>query len=285
MSAVASNMQVPPIDRARDAALADARAWWTKYEWPEGGDEWSGPFGSSGSLWFGALLPRLREFLPADGEGGAGTILEIGPGFGRISNCLRRYCERLILVDLAPKCVEACRRRFVTRNDGAGRVGIECHVNDGRSLAMVEDSSVDLAVSYDALVHAGPDVVRGYVEQLGKKLRAGGAAFIHHSNLGEQFPGIAHEAEKHVLGGRNRETTAAVVREACAQAGLTCIVQELIPSGEPGLYSDCFSLMVRVDGSIPAEFETPVVRRDDWATEVWTIQRIDRLYRAPVEPG
>jgi cyclopropane fatty-acyl-phospholipid synthase-like methyltransferase len=116
----------------------------------------------------GHALPRLHEFLPT------GTLLEIAPGHGRWTDYLLDHCDRLIGVDLAEKCVEACRRRF------ADRPHATFHKNDGRSLGMVGDGEIDFAMSFDSLVHCEADVVESYVRELARTLSEHGAAFIHH---------------------------------------------------------------------------------------------------------
>ena len=98
----------------------------------------------------GTLLPRLKSFVPAS------TILGIAPGFGRWTQFLRPLCSKLVLVDVSPKCIAACQRRF------AGNEGIQYHVNDGQSLAMVADESVDFAFSFDSLVHVEAPVLVGW---------------------------------------------------------------------------------------------------------------------------
>src|ERR1044072_7846620 len=97
------------------------------YDWKDAGEEWSAPWGSSEAQWLGAIFPRISDYLPT------GTILEIGPGFGRWTHYLREQCERLHVVDPDARCIEACRRRF--RADSR----LIYHVNDARSLAMVPD--------------------------------------------------------------------------------------------------------------------------------------------------
>ena len=94
-------------------------------------------------------LPRIARFLPA------GSILEIAPGHGRWTDFLREHCDTLSIVDLDAACIDACRERF------AGDERIAYHVNDGRSLDMIEDGSVDFAFSFDSLVHADAEVVTG----------------------------------------------------------------------------------------------------------------------------
>ena len=74
------------------------------------------------------------------------------------------------------RCVEACRERF--KED----THIRYAVNDGRSLEMVEEGSVDLVVSWDSLVHCEMDTISAYLRQLKTKLKPGGMGFIHHSN-------------------------------------------------------------------------------------------------------
>ena len=147
-------------------------AFWAGYDWTEAGEEWSEGWGGSHSQWYGVILPRVARFLPA------GSMLEIAPGHGRWTAYLREHCETLAIVDLDEACIEACRQRF------RGDDGISCHVNDGRSLAMIADESVDFAFSFDSLVHADADVIAGYLRELARVLAPDGVAFVHHSNAG-----------------------------------------------------------------------------------------------------
>jgi SAM-dependent methyltransferase len=189
-------------------------------------------------MWFGAVLPRIHAFVPT------GTILEIGPGYGRWTRYLKQACDRLILVDLAENCVEHCKRRF------AGASSIEYHVNDGRSLDMVADASVDFAFSFDALVHAEADVLDAYMQQLSHKLTPNGVGFFHHSNLGSYGPlrAAARRTPPRLLrplvrrglmvdlfAWRAESVTAEGFAVQCERAGLACISQERI-SWESGHY-------------------------------------------------
>jgi ubiquinone/menaquinone biosynthesis C-methylase UbiE len=127
--------------------------------------------GGTPQMWSKALEPRLATYLPT------GTILELAPGHGRVSQYLKDMCDRLVLVDLAENCIEGCRQRF------AGAANIDYYVNDGRSLAMIPDESVDLIVSWDSLVHVEMDVLGGYLSQFRRILKPDGTAWLHHSNL------------------------------------------------------------------------------------------------------
>ena len=91
--------------------------------------------------------PQVRPFLPT------GTVCEIAPGYGRWTQYLLRECDQYVGVDLASRCVDACRERF-TSFDHA-----RFEVNDGRSLPVLENDSVDFVFSFDSLVHVEADVI------------------------------------------------------------------------------------------------------------------------------
>jgi SAM-dependent methyltransferase len=221
------------------AGIDENRRVWTKsWDWSTRGEEWSAWWGGTDAMWFGALLPRIHAFIPA------GTILEIAPGHGRWTQHLQAACDRLIGVDLSENCVEHCRQRF------AASKHLEFHVNDGSSLDMIEDGSIDFVFSFDSLVHVEADVVASYLDQLGRKLRPDGVGFFHHSNLGSysRAAQIAKRAPQRLLptlvkrgvildiyAWRSETMTAELFAEQCRRAGLACIGQEKI-SWESGHY-------------------------------------------------
>jgi hypothetical protein len=157
-------------------------------------------------------------------------------------------------------------------------------VNDGKSLAMVEDRSVDFAFSFDSLVHVEADVIAAYLNQLGKKLKPGGFAFFHHSNLesyrrsiwlpkaiGRPQP-IGADAAKpapmsrslwlrrrlqskltdwglvNTFDNRAESMSARIFRESCDAAGLDCRSQELVNWNHGPSLIDCFSVVTPRDG-------------------------------------
>ena len=61
---------------------------------------------------------------------------------------MKNLCDSLIIVDLAESCIEACKTRFQSEEN------FQYFVNDGKSLEMINDSSVDFIFSFDSLVHA-----------------------------------------------------------------------------------------------------------------------------------
>lgn len=225
------------------------KTFWDKvYDWERQGDEWSDCWGGPEAQWRGSILPRIRTFIPAT------SILEIAPGFGRWSQFLRNYCEQLTLVDMSDKCIEACKKRFSDRSH------IHYYVNDGKSLSMIPDNSVDFVFSFDSLVHAEAEVVSVYLKQLFTKFTRDGVGFFHHSNIGEyrhcttaallkMVPPKSKEwlMRKNILYNdhwRACSMTAAKFVDLCDQAGLQCTNQELVNWGGDRLI-DCFSIFTK----------------------------------------
>jgi SAM-dependent methyltransferase len=230
---------MPDLDAIRET-------WNAESGWLAGGDEWSGAWGGTESLWWGTLLPRIHAFLPA------GVVLELGPGQGRWSRYLTELADQLILVDVAEHCVDACRRRF------AADATVSCHLGDGKRLPMVPDRSVDFAFSFDSLVHAEADVLESYAHELARTLKPDGIAFLHHSNmavyrrgasLARRIPDVLrrqltiHGVVVNVYAWRAETISAHQFAWVCADAGLSCVSQELI-AWEYGRYlSDAISML------------------------------------------
>ena len=242
--------------------------WESSWDWSAGGDEWSSWWGGTPALWHGALLPRIHAFVPT------GTVLEIAPGFGRWTHYLKDLCERLVVVDLTERCIDHCRERF------ADATNIEYHVNDGRSLEMVEDGSIDFVFSFDSLVHVEIDVLDAYLTQLATKLKPEGVGFFHHSNIGEyaRLIALARRAPERsrrrlvdagalvdLYAWRAESVTADLFVETCGRAGLACIGQERI-NWEHGSYlTDALSIFTRRGSSWDRPLRTmrnPLFRRE-----------------------
>lgn len=241
------------------------------YEWIAAGEEWSEPWGGSAAQWFGSILPRIQAALPAD------TIVEIASGFGRWSYYLKQHCNHLHLVDPDSQCMEACRRRF------GSDPKISYHLNDGRSLEMIPDATIDFLFSFDSLVHVSRETIEAYVSQFAPKLTTNGMAFIHHSNLGQFASSVSRRAralvsKRKAVGAdhqRDPAMTAELFREICAQNGLKCVCQELINWRGRRLI-DCFSTVARKDSKwkeAPRPFRNP-----DFMLEARLIRRLAQHY-------
>lgn len=246
------------------------------YEWTRQGEEWSSTWGGSESQWFGAIFPRIHSFIPT------GTVLELAPGFGRWTNYLKNCCEHLIIVDLSENCIKACQQRFASESN------ITYHVNDGKSLGMVPDRSIDFVFSFDSLVHAEADVIQAYLNQLSKKLKSNGVGFVHHSNIGEyrrffsiskRIPGRLRDRliQKGFLDRthwRAFSITARLFDKFCEQAGLQCVSQELVNWGTKRLI-DCFSVFT-TKTSVWARPKV-VIENPDFMKEANMIRRISHV--------
>jgi SAM-dependent methyltransferase len=226
--------------------------WDRNYAWDDAGDEWSRPWGGTDAQWSTCLYPRLIRILPTS------SVLEIAPGYGRWTNYLLPNCRSYIGVDLSERCVAACQERFADRADA------RFFVNDGSTLPMVDDHSIELVFSFDSLVHAEEDVIAGYLNEVRRVLRSDGVAFIHHSNMGQyrsikslwklatkldgSIPLIEPMLARSGLANcRGWSMTAHRFAELAEQAGLSCIGQEVI-NWTGSLMTDCISL-VTIPGS------------------------------------
>ncbi|MGH9348981.1 MAG: class I SAM-dependent methyltransferase, partial [Vicinamibacterales bacterium] len=249
--------------------VLENRRKWSEHSWEREGHEWS-PGGSRAGtdlLWWRSIRPRVHGLVPA------ATILEIAPGFGRWTSYLLGECDRLIGVDVTERCVEVCRERF------AGSPA-EFRTNDGESLPMVASASIDLTFSFDSLVHVEAPQIRAYLRELARTLKPGASGFFHHSNLGAYARGAGGIpsciTKRHW---RAASMSARVFREACRDAGLVCVSQEVINwigrgaqadrhrlAGERIPLTDCFSTFIRPPATRDGPTRVYVNRRfvDEW---------------------
>lgn len=145
------------------------RHWNDDYDWSQRGDEWTPDPRWKQEILDHALVPWLER---------GRHVLEIGPGGGRWTAELLAYePARLIGVDLSENCVALCRERF------ADATAAEFHVNDGKSLSVVEDASIDFAWSFDVFVHMEIDTIRTYLQELARVMRPRARAVIHYPSI------------------------------------------------------------------------------------------------------
>jgi len=256
----------------------NVRQWNVTRSWPSGGEQWSGAWGNSNAQWYGCIYPRIQRFVPAP------TILELAPGFGRWTRFLLEQCDTYIGVDVSSKCTEACAERF------SAHTGASFYTNDGSSLPMVADSSVDFAFSFDSFVHVEADTLASYLKELARVLTPEGAGFIHHSNSGayerlirtvaplqlDRLPRRVRLRLERIgvmtnVHWRATSVTAARFVESCQDAGLHCVGQELVNWGGGIPLIDAMSVVTR-PGS---RWDRPnrVVRNWLFRTEARAIRR------------
>ncbi len=205
---------------------------WSNYDWSDKGDEWSEVWGGTDNVWHGTLVPRIGDYLPT------GTILEIAPGYGRITRYLKEHCNRLVLVDLTQRCIDACRECFADDHH------IVYQVNDGMSLPGVEDSSVDFAFSFDSLVHVELEVIEGYLREMARVLKPNGTGFFHHSNVAAFVDPVTRELTIENKHWRGASVSAELFRNTAERFGIVCLKQEIVNWGGEDLI-DCFTTFAR----------------------------------------
>ena len=147
--------------------IEEQKFWGQEENWINGGHEWSSIFGTTENLWNKHLFEDLKEFRNK-------KILEIAPGYGRITQFLSILAKELIVVDLNPLCIQKTKEKL-------GHHVLAYFTNDGKSLTGVRDNSQDLVFSFDSFVHMHANVVEEYVKEIFRVLKPDGKAFIHHS--------------------------------------------------------------------------------------------------------
>jgi len=249
-----------------------------KYNWADRGDEWSASWGGPSMQWYGTILPRIKSYIPAN------RILEIGCGYGRWTQYLKELCKNLVVIDISEECIQACKQRF------SDCLRIEYHVNDGTTLDMMSDSSVDFVFSFDSLVHADESVIKAYICQLQRILTDTGLAFIHHSNLGEYNGTYSRIRKIPKLEGlllrlgllekdlhwRDSTVDARKVEHFAEENGLSCLSQEIIPWNTKRMFIDCISTIARNNSSVNRP--NRIFRNPGFTTEAQSLLRLSYLY-------
>jgi len=172
---------IAPVEHTDDYSnVEEQRHWNNKDAWTDAGNEWSKFFGTTDNLWNTFLLPKVDKYLKGD-------VLEIAPGFGRITQYLKDKADNLNIVDLNQLCIDKCKEKF---GDSIGY-----YVNDGKSLNMFDDNSQDFVFSWDSFVHMDESVIREYLKEIYRVLKNDSYAIIHHSYLSggqkESFKNLA----------------------------------------------------------------------------------------------
>lgn len=149
--------------------IDEQRLWNNEHMWVMDGHEWSKSFGTTEDLWNKHIFDSIKEFRGK-------KILEIAPGFGRITQFLSILAGELIVVDLNPLCIEKTKEKL-------SHHVLAYFVNDGKTIPKVKNNSQDLVFSYDSFVHMHANVTEEYIKEIYRVLKPGGSAFIHHSWL------------------------------------------------------------------------------------------------------
>jgi ubiquinone/menaquinone biosynthesis C-methylase UbiE len=156
-------------------------------------------------------------------------VLDLAAGHGRNGEKLKRFAEKIYIVDINQENIDYCRQRF---NGDPRFVFIR---NDGCSLQPIPSNSLTLVYCFDAMVHFDSDVVREYLREFKRTLRPGGLGFCHHSNYAANPSGDVHDNP----GWRNFMSDS-LFAHYCVKEGLVVLRQRIINWSAPG--SDCVTL-------------------------------------------
>jgi ubiquinone/menaquinone biosynthesis C-methylase UbiE len=158
-----------------DNIKANLKRWDADYSWPNAGDEWMNQAEFCAQpyhVWKNALVKNFIEpYINQDSE-----ALEIAPGHGRWTIYLAEKVRCLYLVDISSSCIEFCRERFNSYKN------IKYFVNDGKSLACINNQSIDFIWSYDSFVHMDKWVIEAYMSEFSRILKRGSIVIIHHAD-------------------------------------------------------------------------------------------------------
>ncbi len=158
---------VSPADHTRVAHLGDEWSLMEETRFPYGIPAgFEGPRGLARYLETRLLQPNLPERLDL-------TILELGPGGGRVTELLLPRAARLYAVDVSESMLEHLTTRF------AGDARITPVVTDGARLSGVPLDSIEAFVSFDACVHMEPHEIFNYLRELQPLLRRGAVGILH----------------------------------------------------------------------------------------------------------
>lgn len=149
------------------------KVWDKAYDWRLNGDEWD-DFARHNGVPYEKWKDQLRRTFIVPHVRPESVALEIGPGHGRWSVLLQPKVALLHLVDLSPSCIDYCKKRLAACNN------VRYHVNDGKSLGMLEASSVDFVWAFDTFVHIEEPEVRAYAKELNRVMKPQSMGVIHH---------------------------------------------------------------------------------------------------------
>ena len=204
--------------------IEEQRLWNSELNWSSDGHEWSKSFGTTEDLWNNHIFDKIKEFRGK-------KVLEIAPGFGRITQFLSILAGELIVVDLNPICIEKTKSKLKNHV-------LAYFVNDGKTIPKVRDNSQDLVFSYDSFVHMHANVTEEYIKEIYRVLKPGGVSFIHHSWL----YGGSDNSINNIAGRANMSPEQ--FKELVERHGMEIISQDSIKFEATGLWdgTDCISM-------------------------------------------
>jgi SAM-dependent methyltransferase len=148
------------------------------------------PYYSDAEGWLDTFWAPRSPFLPLFRQLDLTRVIELACGHGRHTAQILAEAGEVTLIDVEPRNIEACRRRF------AGRGRLRYIVNAGHDLPGCADGAYSALFSYDAMVHFELLDVIAYLRETHRVLRPGGRALLHVSNSQEN-PGGFYQQNTH----------------------------------------------------------------------------------------
>lgn len=204
--------------------IEEQRLWNDSNMWIDGGHEWSKSFGTTENLWNNQIFEDIKEFRGK-------KILEIAPGYGRITQFLSILASELLVVDLNENCIKKTKEKL-------GHHVLGYFVNNGNDLPKVRNNSQDLVFSFDSFVHIHKNVTDDYLGEIYRVLKNGGKGYIHHSwLLGGQDYSFSN------FGGR-ASMTPEIFKELVEKHNMKIIEQKTIKFEPEGKWdgTDCITI-------------------------------------------
>ena len=151
--------------------LGEADPLWAVYVDPvKRGGRWQvDEFLATGRAEIAVAMRELKELGLA---GRHEAALDFGCGVGRLTAALSEHYETVTGVDVSPAMLDHARR-INAANDRCRFVG-----NDRPDLSQFPDGSFDLAYSSIVLQHLTPELSDGYLRELIRVVRPGGAVVV-----------------------------------------------------------------------------------------------------------
>jgi 2-polyprenyl-3-methyl-5-hydroxy-6-metoxy-1,4-benzoquinol methylase len=153
--------------------------WGKKESWVEK-DQFGYRWGGGVQQTVGTIAKFADGYLkPYTGGRYDHTVLELSPGGGRFTAELIRYAAKIDLLDMNQACLDICKERFRYYP-----IEMQFFENDGRDCDVLGDGEYSLIACFDSMVHMHPDIIDGYVRQLGTRLSQNGILWLDHSGKG-----------------------------------------------------------------------------------------------------
>ena len=108
------------------------------------------------------------------------TVLDFGCGPGYLAQEAAKFCNKVIAVDISCGVI-ACARELNSLDN------ISYYTNDGKSLSMLDDSSIDLIYSFAVVQHLSEELFEGFLREFFRVLKPRGKV-VCHVVLGNNYP-------------------------------------------------------------------------------------------------